>query len=92
MKPRPGRLTGEDLTALRLACFLRDKGRCSLCGVPLHYVALFAGDPDAYDMAHRRSRGAGGADELANVHSLCHADHMLEHRGDKPCPSKRLSH
>jgi len=45
------------------------------------YLARFDGDPLAYDMAHIVSRGAGGSDELSNVRTLCHRDHMREHSG-----------
>lgn len=87
-KPRPGRLKGDALIGLRIACFLRDTGRCVNCGKQLHFEARFDGDPDAYDMAHKRNRRMWG-DNIDNVESLCHDDHMKSHNaGGKPCPPK----
>ena len=75
------RLTGNALKKLRLECFVRDFGRCNVCGRKVFYEARFPGDPLAYDMAHVRSRGAGGDDSLENVRTLCHECHMAEHTG-----------
>jgi 5-methylcytosine-specific restriction endonuclease McrA len=75
------RLTGPDLAKLRRDCWERDKGRCQECGVLTYWGPRFAGDPLAYDMAHIKSRGAGGSDVLENVRTLCHAEHMREHSG-----------
>ena len=90
-KPRPGRLKGSDLGALRVACFIRDGGRCVRCGKNLLLNPRFDGDPDAYDMAHKRNKAMWG-DTLDNVESLCHEDHMKSHNaGGKPCPAKSHS-
>jgi 5-methylcytosine-specific restriction endonuclease McrA len=78
------RCTGKDLADLRLACWERDKGRCQECGEALYYQPRFGGDPLGYDMAHIKSRGAGGSDVLENVRCLCHQCHMLEHSGKLP--------
>jgi 5-methylcytosine-specific restriction endonuclease McrA len=75
------RLTGQDLAALRRACWERDQGKCQVCGISTYWQARFAGDPQAYDMAHIKSRGAGGSDTLDNVRTLCHRCHMREHSG-----------
>jgi hypothetical protein len=89
-KPRPGRLKGDDLTALRLACFMRDRGRCVVCEKRLHLDPRFDGDPDAYDMAHKRNKRMHG-DSLGNVEAQCHRCHMNYHAGEKPCPAKPRS-
>jgi 5-methylcytosine-specific restriction endonuclease McrA len=73
------RLTGKDLWELRRICWLRDNGRCRKCNEQTAYFPRFDGDPLAYDMAHIKSRGAGGSDTLDNVQTLCHRDHMREH-------------
>lgn len=72
------RLTGEALHLLRNDCWNRDRGRCQDCGKVLYYSARFDGDPDAYDMAHRRNKRMYG-DTLENVRTLCHRCHMQEH-------------
>jgi len=79
--PKPGRirLRGPALTALRKLCWARDRGVCQECGCLLFWEPRFPGDPRAYDMAHIKSRGAGGSDVIDNVRALCHADHMREH-------------
>jgi len=75
------RLSGPLLTKLRLDCWIRAKGRCEKCGERLYYQARYPGDPLAYDMAHIKSRGAGGSDVLENVQALCHREHMAAHAG-----------
>jgi len=75
------RLYGKALTELRLAVWDRDRGICQKCGDRLYYQARYPGDPLAYDMAHIKSRGAGGSDTLENTRALCHREHMLEHSG-----------
>jgi 5-methylcytosine-specific restriction endonuclease McrA len=74
------RLTGEALRGLRDDCWARDKGTCQECGIALYKAPRFFGDPQAYDMAHIKSRGAGGSDTLENVRALCHRSHMEEHQ------------
>lgn len=74
------RLSGRELETLRLACLQRDKGRCRECGAKVS-DQLPAWHPLSYDMAHIRSRGAGGADELNNVKTNCHGCHMKAHGG-----------
>jgi len=87
-KSRPGRLKGEALETLRLDCFLRDRGRCVKCGKVIHLFSRFYGDPDAFDMAHKRNKRMWG-DSLDNVESECHDCHMKSHNaGGKPCPKK----
>ncbi len=79
-KTAPIRLKGLALHMLRLECVTRDKGRCQECR------ALVCTSPEVpdwhplkYDMAHLKSRGAGGSDTLDNVRTLCHECHMREH-------------
>ena len=73
------RLDAIEMKALRAACWDRDKGICQETGERLYWEPRFPGDPLAYDMAHIRSRGAGGNDTLDNVRALCHSCHMKEH-------------
>lgn len=73
------RLSGKALEELRMVCWLRDNGRCQVCRELVYFAARVDGDPLAYDMAHIKSRGAGGSDELNNVRCLCHQCHMKEH-------------
>jgi 5-methylcytosine-specific restriction endonuclease McrA len=77
------RLYGAGLEELRFECWLRDKEQCQKCHKRLYQQARFPGDPDAYDMAHIVSRGAGGSDTLENVRALCHECHMKEHTEGK---------
>lgn len=74
------RLSGRELENLRLACLQRDKGKCRECGARVS-DSLPAWHPLKYDMAHIRSRGAGGSDELGNVKTNCHECHMKAHSG-----------
>ena len=82
------RLWGADIEPLRDACFERDMGICLWCGKRLYKQARFAGDPDAYDMAHCGSRRLYG-DVITNVRSLCHSCHMKEHAGLIPVVPER---
>lgn len=75
------RRKGAALEQLRRQCWLQHNETCQNCGERVYYTARFAGDPLAYDMAHIKSRGAGGSDTLENVRCLCHSCHMQEHSG-----------
>lgn len=84
--PRPGRLQGADLKALREQCFDRDGGKCRECG----RVVLFYADPIhaiSYHMAHLQAKRRGG-DSLDNVRTLCGECHRAQHNGGKPVPRK----
>lgn len=84
------RLTGNALTILRLQCWVRDGIWCKECGQRTYWEPRYEGDPQAYDMAHIVSRGAGGSDVLENVRALCHACHMKEHQeGRGSCSSSK---
>jgi 5-methylcytosine-specific restriction endonuclease McrA len=91
-KPRPGRLKGEDLEALRLSCFIRDGWKCKECGKGValrpHECAWSA------HMAHIKAKRIGG-DSLDNVRTLCGDCHRKEHNYGpsmtKPCPPKPVS-
>jgi 5-methylcytosine-specific restriction endonuclease McrA len=67
----------------RERCWARDRGVRRACGCLLFWEPRFSGHPRAYDMAHIRSRGAGGSDVIDNVRALCHACHMREHSNGK---------
>ena len=75
------RLTGKDLEKLRRDCWYRDNFTCAACLTATNYEPRYTGDPRAYDMAHIKSRGAGGSDVLDNVRALCHSCHMKAHAG-----------
>jgi 5-methylcytosine-specific restriction endonuclease McrA len=87
--PKTIRLKGKELEALRRACFERDEFRCSECDIP---VIWERGTFQSGHMAHIKSRGAGGPDELWNVRLLCMKCHTFEHNcGGKPVPSKEIA-
>jgi hypothetical protein len=88
-KPNIARLEGPALTALRWQRWTLDKGICKKCGISTYWEPRFDGDPQAYDMAHKISRGAGGPDTLENTETHCHSCHMRSHNcGGKPLPRK----
>ena len=78
MFPKPCiiRLKGDPLTKLREACYKRDGGLCVCCG---RIVRDNVPDwhPDKYDMAHIKSRGAGGSDTPENTRCLCFIHHII---------------
>jgi 5-methylcytosine-specific restriction endonuclease McrA len=74
---------GRDMSALRSNCWDRCRGLCEDCFSAMFFNPRFDGDPRAYDMAHIKSRGAGGSDVLENVRGLCHSCHMKEHTKGK---------
>ena len=87
------RLYGEDMQRLRLAAFCRSGGRCEMmrdgerCGYRITW--------ENSELAHIRSRGAGGSDVIENVFMSCKfrkdgepGCHALSHNaGGKPCSS-----
>jgi 5-methylcytosine-specific restriction endonuclease McrA len=77
------RLKGKALEDLRLKRFWRDNETCRKCGERVYFTARFDGDPQAYDMAHIVSRGAGGSDVIGNVETWCHRCHMRFHNTGK---------
>lgn len=89
-KPRPGRLKGKELIALRNACFDRDKGICQECRVWTN-SDLYHQHPHSAHMAHIKAKRIGG-DSLDNVRTLCGDCHRKEHAYGKemvkPCPPK----
>lgn len=85
------RLKGRAMEALRFSCFERDKWRCQECGRWIAWGEDWSnpqGRPVG-EMAHIKSRGAGGSDTLDNVRTLCPKCHGDEHNaGGKPCPKR----
>jgi hypothetical protein len=79
-KPRPGRVKGAEMAALRDASWFQHKGLCCFCG---QYVPH-----ETFVLAHIRAKRRHG-DHLENVapaHGYCH---VLSHNCDgKPCPAK----
>lgn len=89
-KPRPGRLEGDDLGELRVACFARDRNLC-FYGCPVDPELPHEDDSSAH-MAHIQAKRRGG-DSLSNVRTLCGRHHRMEHAYGKsmtkPCPPKK---
>jgi hypothetical protein len=89
-KPRPGRLKGDDLKELRLACWMRDGGICQKCGTRT-LIDRPPEHPLSYHMAHRRGKRMWG-DHIDQVDTQCGKCHRLEHSYGKdrikPCPPK----
>ena len=89
-KPRPGRLQGEDLEALRLACYERDNGLCVVCGKPVS-LQLPQTNPDSFHMAHKRGKRMWG-DHIDQVQTECGSCHREYHNfgptRTKPVPPK----
>jgi hypothetical protein len=93
MFPKPGivRLKGKELDALRVACFLRDGGRCTKCRcqVSLHWKYSSSTLPPMH-MAHIRNKRNHG-DVITNVTTRCPAHHLIDMHNPKPCPPKQLN-
>jgi len=95
-KPRPGRLKGEAMGKLRHFVFVRDGGRCVVCGVALIEFPPSIFHKLAYHMAHLVSRARGGKDEPGNCVAKCSTCHLVkEHQYgpslEKPCPKKEVA-
>jgi 5-methylcytosine-specific restriction endonuclease McrA len=96
-KPRPGRLKGADMGALRRACFERDFYHCQHA-ISHGRISMPCGRRVTWEsghMAHIVGRGRGGKDELSNVTTKCAECHIgIEHSygpsGQKPVPPKDL--
>ncbi len=87
-KPRPGRLTPAETTALRRACFERDGYCCVKCGAGVLWEGFYMVQGH---MAHIISRGRGGKDELSNVQTKCHRCHLVLEHNPKPVPAKEVA-
>jgi 5-methylcytosine-specific restriction endonuclease McrA len=89
-KPRPGRLKGEALDALKLECFVLDNWTCRECG---RWVSkeLDLFHPNRAHAAHIGAKRRYG-DSLENFRTLCSGCHQIEHNygksRKKPCPPK----
>ena len=75
------RLRGKALADLRYHRWMLDMCRCVVCGVRTFWQARYEGDPQAYEMAHIKGRGASGGDTVDNVRVLCSVCHRKEHGG-----------
>lgn len=76
-KPRPGRLKGPDLEALRMDCWRRDHGKCQKCDCITNPFAPQEW-PNSYHMSHKRGKRMWG-DTLENVEVLCGSCHRRFH-------------
>jgi len=81
------RLKGKALAELRYQCFLRDDWKCQMCFEPVS-DAVSDLNPHKAHMAHIKSRGAGGADTLENVRTLCMHCHLVHVHNPKSVPRK----
>jgi nitrate/TMAO reductase-like tetraheme cytochrome c subunit len=79
-KPRPGRLKGAEMTALRDAAYERDCGRCINCGTPVRR--------EEFDLSHARGKRMWG-DSVENVRVKCMRCHRVLEHHPKAVPSKR---
>jgi hypothetical protein len=86
-KPRPGRLRGNELSALRAECFERDGFLCQVCDCTVYEHASDF-NPRKAHMSHIRNKRMWG-DVISNVETRCNFDHMItKHNAGKPCPRK----
>jgi 5-methylcytosine-specific restriction endonuclease McrA len=83
-KSTPPRLKGKDMEALRIACFLRDGGKCTgkCCGKRV----WLRGYPQMH-MAHWRNKRMYG-DTLENVTTRCEDCHLVGMHNPKSVPPK----
>lgn len=76
-KPRPGRVKGEDMTALREAVWARDGGLCCFCGLPVDF--------ERGEMAHLRGKRMWG-DGIENIRGPAHKSCHQDSHAPKACP------
>jgi 5-methylcytosine-specific restriction endonuclease McrA len=84
--PKPGivRLKPKDRGVLRVACFVRDDGRCTRCGKRV----WLKGPPSMQmHMAHVRNKRMYG-DTLENVTTVCQDCHLVGMHNPKSVPPK----
>lgn len=80
------RLDAEGMKELRVAVYERARGLCEM--KIKHVCEVYAGWVSGH-LAHIKSRGSGGSDELGNVLWACAPCHMASHNcNNKPCPPK----
>lgn len=88
--PRPGRMTPEQLDALRAERWLLDSGRCHECGKDTIFNAPQEWD-NSFHLAHVRGKRMHG-DSIENTQTecgKCHRDfHQYGPSRGKPCPAK----
>jgi 5-methylcytosine-specific restriction endonuclease McrA len=81
--------SGKDYTELRIAVFLRDKGRCIRCRKRV-FLEQQGSDWDMH-LAHIHARKMGGGsrdDTKENTITLCAACHRREHNQQSAVPSE----
>lgn len=86
----PPRLKGKDMEALRLACFLRDDGKCTDCGRRVAILTPFYKNGERIPpmhMAHLRNKRMYG-DTLENVTTRCQDCHLVGMHNPKSVPPK----
>lgn len=73
-------LSGKDYTSLRNRVYLRDRGRCQVCGI--RTCIEQTGRDDDMHLAHlipRRMGGGSRDDTMENTVTKCAACHRKEH-------------
>lgn len=89
-KPRPGRLVGAELEALRQECLERDGNHCVVCRKRVR-PHLPPEHDDSFHLAHRRGKRMWG-DSIDQVDTNCGACHRKFHACGpsmtKPVPAK----
>lgn len=82
-KPRPGRVKGKGMDALRAAAWAKYEGVCGFCGEPC--------DPENWQLAHKGAKRRHG-DSVKNTmpaHFGCHdISHKYGPSMEKPCKPK----
>lgn len=78
------RLTGDDLTDLRWACYERDYRHCVVCR---RWLRFEAGEENSMHMAHVQNKRMYG-DTLHNVRSKCAHCHLVLEHNPKSVPRK----
>jgi 5-methylcytosine-specific restriction endonuclease McrA len=81
------RLTGKDLSKLKIECKDRDGWRCVQCFRPV-YDWVGECSPSRAHAAHIVGRGRGGSDVIENLRTLCSVCHLVHEHNPKSVPPK----
>lgn len=81
------RLTDEDLDDLRHRVFVRDKGRCVKCKMPLIEFPWSSLVANGYHWSHKRNKRMYG-DTEKNTEARCRDCHLISQHNPKSVPRK----